>query len=51
MEEEKRVTIQVTEQEKRVLEMMRAIAYGEIRILINAEKPVRVEEIRRSVKL
>ena len=41
----------VTSWEKRVLETMRAIRTGEIRVVINADTPVRVEEIQKTVQL
>ena len=41
----------VTSWEKRVLEAMRAIRTGEIRVVINADTPVRVEEIQKTVQL
>lgn len=41
----------VTDPEKKVLELMRGIEFGEIRIIINNSKPVRVEEIKKSVQL
>lgn len=41
----------LTEQEKQILSLMRSVNYGELRIVINAGKPVRVEEIRKSIQL
>ena len=49
--EDKKITVQVSQQEKRVLELIRGIDYGELRIVINASKPVRVEEIKKSLQL
>ena len=49
--EDKKITVQVSQQEKRVLELIRDIDYGELRIVINASKPVRVEEIKKSLQL
>ena len=49
--EDKKITVQVSQQEKRVLELLRGIDYGELRIVINASKPVRVEEIKKSLQL
>lgn len=45
------VSVQLTEQEKHVIELIRNIGYGEIRIVVNASKPIRAEEIRKSVQL
>lgn len=41
----------LSEQEKKVVELMRGIDFGELRIVINNSKPVRVEEIKKSVQL
>lgn len=53
MEKEKPMmaSIQVTEQEKHVIELIRKLGYGELRVVVNASKPVRAEEIRKSVQL
>ena len=45
------IQMQVTLQEKKLLELLRTIDYGELRVVINASKPVRVEEIRKSLQL
>lgn len=49
MDEKK--SMRLTEQEIKVIEIMREIKFGEIRIIINNSKPVRVEEIKKSVQL
>lgn len=49
--EEKKKTVLLTEQEEKVIEIMRNINYGELRIVINNSKPIRVEEIKKSVQL
>jgi len=41
----------LTKAEKQILELIRALDYGEIRIIIKDKKPLRVEEIRRSIQL
>jgi len=41
----------LTKAEKQILELIRALDYGEIRIMIKDKKPLRVEEIRRSIQL
>ena len=41
----------VTAWEKRVLDAMRAVRSGEVRVVINADRPIRVEEIRKTVQL
>lgn len=50
MEENKKVIL-LSEQEQKVIEIMRTINYGELRVVINNSKPVRVEEIKKSVQL
>lgn len=41
----------LTKAEKKLIELVRSLEYGEIRILVKDEKPIRVEEIRRSIQL
>lgn len=41
----------LSEQEKRLIEMIREIKFGEINIYVSEGSPVRVVEIRKSVKL
>ncbi|MCQ2512993.1 MAG: DUF2292 domain-containing protein [Lachnospiraceae bacterium] len=50
MEDKKKVVL-LSEQEQKVIDIMRNINYGELRIVINNSKPVRVEEIKKSVQL
>jgi len=41
----------LTRAEKQIIELIRALDYGEVRIMIKDKKPLRVEEIRRSIQL
>lgn len=41
----------LTKAEKQIIELIRALEYGELRIMIKDSKPLRVEEIRRSIQL
>lgn len=41
----------LNEQEKRLIQIIREIKYGEIQIYVVDGKPIRVEEIRKSIKL
>lgn len=50
-EKEKLPESGLTEQEKKLLGILRGIDYGELRVVVQAGKPVRVEEIRKSVQL
>lgn len=43
--------IVVTKAEKQLIELIRSLEFGEIRIMIKDSKPIRVEEIRRSIQL
>ena len=41
----------LTKAEKQLLELIRSLSYGEVRIMVKDSKPIRVEEIRRSIQL
>jgi len=41
----------LTKAEKQLIEVIRALDYGEVRVMIKDNKPIRVEEIRRSIQL
>jgi hypothetical protein len=41
----------LTKAERQLIELIRSIDYGELRIIVKDEKPIRVEEIRRSIQL
>ena len=49
--DEKKFVVQLSLQEKRVIELLRELDYGELRVIVNASKPIRVEEIKKSVQL
>ena len=51
MEQEKRVTLQITEQEHQGIKLIRELGYGELSILVKDGKPYRVEEIRKSIQI
>ena len=40
-----------TEQEQKLLEILRNLDYGEVRIVVKGGAPVHVEEIKKSIKL
>ena len=40
-----------TEKERRLIELIRELGYGEVRIFVAEGQPVRAEEVKRSVKL
>ncbi|MDQ7094898.1 DUF2292 domain-containing protein [Desulfosporosinus sp. PR] len=41
----------LTAKEKKIIELIRATGYGELKIIIQNNEPVRIEEITRSLKL
>lgn len=45
------VSIRITNQEKRLCELIRTIEYGELKVIIQDSKPIRVEEVKKSIKL
>lgn len=49
--DEKNKKIVLTEEEQKVIELMRGISYGELRVIVNNSKPIRVEEIKKSIQL
>ncbi|MCL1805888.1 MAG: DUF2292 domain-containing protein [Clostridiales bacterium] len=40
-----------TEQEQKLIRILRKLDYGEVRIMIKDGAPVRIEEIKKSIKL
>ena len=49
MQSEKNIVL--TKAEKQLIEVIRSLDYGEIRVMIKDSRPIRVEEIRRSIQL
>jgi hypothetical protein len=45
------VKLSLTIQEQRLIEILRELHYGEVRILVKDSAPVHVEEIKKSIKL
>lgn len=41
----------LTKSERQLIELIRTLEYGEVRIMVKDAKPIRVEEIRRSIQL
>ena len=41
----------LTEKEKKLLEIIRATEYGEIKITIQDKQPVSIDELKKSIKL
>lgn len=42
---------ELSEKEKNLIELVRAIEHGEVKIFIQDKQPIRVEEIKKSIKL
>ena len=49
MQSEKNMVL--TKAEKQLIGVIRALDYGEVRVMIKDNRPIRVEEIRRSIQL
>ena len=41
----------ITEKEKKLLKIIKEIGFGEIKVIINDGKPIRIEELIKSIKL
>jgi len=44
-------TLTVTEQERKIIEILRSLDFGEMRIVVKDGTAVHVEEIKKSIKL
>lgn len=44
-------TIELAEKEKNLIKLIRSIEYGELRITIQDKLPIRVEMVKKSIKL
>ena len=51
MTEEKKDSLSLTKQEENLIRILREIAFGEARIVITDGRPIRIEEIKKSIKL
>lgn len=43
--------IKLTEQEQKLFKIIRSVEYGEIHIIVKEGKPIRIEQISKSIKL
>ncbi len=43
--------MKLTDQERKLIEIIRNLGFGEVRIVITDGKPTRIEEIKKSIKL
>jgi len=51
VEKEKTVAAELSEKEWQIVQLMREIDYGELVISMKGGKPIRVEEVRKSIWL
>lgn len=49
MKEEDKKPMYLSEKERNLIELIRKVGFGEIRIVVNEGAPTRAEEIRKSV--
>ncbi|SHI68190.1 DUF2292 domain-containing protein [Lutispora thermophila] len=42
---------ELSEKEKKLIELIRKIEYGEIKVIIQDKLPIRIEEMKKSIKL
>ena len=43
--------MELTEKEKKLIELIRKIKYGKVVVILEGGQPTRIEEVRESVKL
>jgi len=41
----------LTEREENLIRLIRNIEYGEVKIIVQNKQPIRVEEVKKSIKL
>lgn len=49
--QEKNLQETITDKEKKILETIRNLDYGEVRVVVTGGVPTRIEEIKKSIKL
>ena len=50
-QETKEETIRLSEKEAKLIRLIRELKFGELRLFIADSQPVRLEEVRKSIKL
>lgn len=48
--DQKKIGLQITEKEEKLIRMIRELKFGEMRICIADGQPVRAEEVKKSIK-
>ena len=51
MEQPIKEKIQLSEKEEKLILLIRELKFGELRVMIADSQPVRLEEVRKSIKL
>ena len=51
MLQETKEKVQLSEKEEKLIRLIREIKFGELRLFIADSQPVRLEEVRKSIKL
>lgn len=51
MEAKTETPVSLTERERKMLDLLRGLEYGELRVRVQEGQPVQVEKIRRSIRL
>ena len=51
LSDDKKIEITVSEKEKTILDVIRNLDYGEVRVVVTGGVPTRIEEIKKSIKL
>lgn len=44
-------SLPLSDKEKKLIELLREIRFGEVRVFLTDGQPVRIEEVRKSIKL
>jgi len=48
---EKNLTTELTNKEKNLIKLIRQMEFGEINIIVQNSEPIRVQELKKSIKL
>ena len=51
MQQETKEKVQLSEKEEKLIRLIRDLKFGELRLFVADSQPVRLEEVRKSIKL
>ncbi len=51
MEQQTKEKMQLSEKEEKLIRLIRDLKFGELRLFVADSQPVRLEEVRKSIKL